>query len=355
MIRINLLGRSKGGKRRRAGPSVGLPQVPNLGILIFVLLLVVEAAVFYSWHAGAAEAADSLANKAARRKIELETLQETKKAIDTARAETDKLQAQKVVFDELFADKVGPVMALTYLSFILHPRDIAQASTAELKALEAAGWRVEWDARKAWLTSVREANGEVTLAGEALDHEDVAEVQRRLESSPYFRETKLVFQGRKRDEKLGVEFVEFTIRGSLVYLIVPAKPDLPPVEAAVPAGSAPPALGAAGTIAVPAVPPAAEPSPSGLLRATPGDAGSTAPPPGKVDAGSTAALQKDAGDDADAGATPPEDTAAEPVVPKPVTPSPAPPAAPARRAPEPLPAAPESGAPPPVDDRTPEG
>jgi len=131
------------------------------------------------------------------------------------------------VFDELFADKVGPVNALTYLSFILQPRDEATTSADELKAMEAAGWRVAWNAQQAWFTSIHEDKGEITITGEALEHNDVAEVTRRLESSPYFRNMKLKTQERKRDDKLGRDYISFTIGGSLVYLIDPVQTAVP--------------------------------------------------------------------------------------------------------------------------------
>lgn len=357
MIRINLIGRTKG--KRRRGPAMGLPQVPNLGILLFALLFVIETAVFYSWHASAAEAADQVAQKVAKRKLEFEQLDQIKKQIATAKEETDKLVAQKVLFDELFADKAGPVNALSYLGFIVHPRDEATSDTEELKSLEAAGWRVGWDARKAWFTRITEQAGEVTLLGEALDHEDVAEVQRRLESSPYFRDMKLHFQEIKKDERLGVPYIEFTIRGSMVYLIVPVQPAAPPAEPAPGAAAAADAAKAGDTDAgkksdaapgKTALPSAALPS-----TPTPSDAPVRLVPvlPAAADAGASDA---DAGtgdadvDAGDAAAAPAEDAAAAPVVPKPVA---APVAPPARAAPPPLPTAAPSGAPPAVEDEAP--
>ncbi len=88
-----------------------------------------------------------------------------------------------------------------------------------------------------WLTSVHEREGEVTLVGGAVDHGDVAEVARRLESSAHFREMKLVSQERKFDVALGVTYIEFTIRGDMVYLLEPYKPagaapEAPPAAAA---------------------------------------------------------------------------------------------------------------------------
>ncbi len=239
LIRINLLGRAKGSKARRIGPT--LPDVPNLGILIFVLLLVIEGAVFYLWQMTATDSARAVDNQVRLREKEFKDLTENKRLIGEAQEQVTKLKKNKVLFDEMFAEKVGPVNALTYLSFVLHPRDESITAGDELKAMEAAGWRVNWDARRAWITSYRELGGEVTIQGEALAHEDVAELQRRLESSPYFRNPKLVYQDVKRDDKLGAPFVDFSIRAWLVYLVEPIPGLLPPgVEPEAPAATAGP-------------------------------------------------------------------------------------------------------------------
>ncbi len=222
MIRVNLLGRKPTAKAKGAGGvRVRLPEIPNLGVLVFVLMLVIEGAVLYLWQMQAAEEADRANSQLQARKRELEDLQKNRDEITAMTEEVKKLKEQKAVFDELFAEKAGPAAALQYLSFMLQPRDEAVTPPEELKAMEAAGWRVSWDARKAWITSYRETGGEVTLQGRALDHEDVAEVARRLESSPYFREPKLVFQENKKDDRLGIGYVEFSIRASLVYQIEP--------------------------------------------------------------------------------------------------------------------------------------
>ncbi|MBM4345379.1 MAG: PilN domain-containing protein [Deltaproteobacteria bacterium] len=226
MIRINLLGRQKGARTRRVGPT--LPDVPNLGILVFVLLLVIEGAVFYLWQMTASDGARSVDNQVRMRDKEYKELENNKRLITEAQEQVTKLKKNKLLFDEMFAEKVGPVNALTYLSFVLQPRDEAITASDELKAMEAAGWRVNWDARRAWMTSYRELGGEVTLQGEALSHEDVAELQRRLESSPFFRNPKLVYQDVKKDDKLGVPFVDFSIRAWLVYLVEPIPGLLPP-------------------------------------------------------------------------------------------------------------------------------
>lgn len=223
MIRINLIGRGPARRGKKGGVGLRLPDIPNVGILLFVLLLVIEGAVFYLWQTSASDEATRANARLQLRKRELVELEKNKSAIAAATEEIKKLAEQKLVFDELFAEKIGPVGALQYLSFILQPRDEATTPTEDLKALEAAGWRVAWDARRAWVTSYRELQGEVTIQGRAMAHEDVAEVQRRLESSPYFRDPRLVYQENKKDDRLGLGFAEFSIRATLVYLIEPLK------------------------------------------------------------------------------------------------------------------------------------
>ncbi len=322
LIRINLLGRQKGSKSRRVGPT--LPDVPNLGILIFVLLLVIEGAVFYLWQMTATDGARAVENQVRMRDKEYKELENNKRLIAETQDQVTKLKKNKALFDEMFAEKIGPVNALTYLSFVLHPRDEAITASDELKAMEAAGWRVNWDARRAWVTSYRELGGEVTIQGEALSHEDVAELQRRLESSPYFRSPKLVYQDVKRDEKLAVPFVDFSIRAFLVYLVEPIPGLLPPgVEPEAP----PVAAGPEGADAVSGDGVAADATgdadPTASAKAGPdvGVIGAKSPtialplPPTPVDAGAASAGDPvDAAGDADAGAQEPDaavpDTAA---------------------------------------------
>lgn len=253
LIRINLIGRPGAGKKGGARRGLQLPDVPNVGLLLFALFLVIEGAVFFQWQLNSSEEATRATSRLTLRRKEIAELQKIKEEITKTTEEVKKLDAQKVVFDVLLAERSGPVGALHYLSFMLQPRAEAETAADELKAMEAAGWRVAWDARKAWITGFRETDGEVTLTGEALGHEDVAEVQRRLESSAYFRDPKLVFQEKKRDDKLGIFYVEFSIRASLVYLVEPKNPEEP-------------ATAAEGD---PAAAPGADPSLAGAGAATP--------------------------------------------------------------------------------------
>ena len=222
-IRVNLIGTGKrrGGRRR-------MPDVPNIGILLFILVLVIESAVLYSWHASASEAAHQVDQHLRKARHDLEVAKKLHADIEKVNKELATLSEQVRLFDELKAEKSGPVNALSYLSFILQNRDPSSWPREEQKLMEAAGWRVEWKANRAWFTTFTQAKWIVTLKGEALAHEDVAEVQRRLESSPYFRAVKLVFQENADRPELKKRYVEFTIKAALVYQVDPWK--WPPVE-----------------------------------------------------------------------------------------------------------------------------
>ena len=238
MIRINLLGRQKGPKGSKT--SFSLPRIPNVGLLLALLVLVIEGAVAFQWSQQAADDANRLEAKARQAREEVDEYAKIKSEVDEIKKKLEDNGKEKVIFDQLLAEKIGPVNAMTYLAFILAPRREAEVPGDELRQMELAGWRVAWpgERSRAWLTSIRERGGEVTLMGAALDHADVAEVQRRLESSAYFRDMRLVSQERKVEGSLGVPFVEFTIRGSLIYLIEPLRTgDEPPPEAAAAAGA----------------------------------------------------------------------------------------------------------------------
>ncbi len=241
MIRINLLGRNKGQKSGKR--SFSLPRIPNVGLLLALLILVIEGAVAFQWSQQAAEDANKLESKARKLKEDVDDYTKVKAEADELHHKLEDSGKEKLIFDELFAEKVGPANALTYLSFILAPRKEAELPGDELKQMELAGWRVNWpgERARAWLTGVHEREGEVTLVGGAVDHGDVAEVARRLESSAYFREMKLVSQERKFDATLGVTYIEFTIRGDLIYLLEPYK-----APGAAPEGEAPPEAAADG-------------------------------------------------------------------------------------------------------------
>ncbi len=201
-----------------------------------MLVLVIESAVLYSWHANAAEAANQVDHRVRKVKHELELAKKVHADVTKVKKEITELSSQVRLFDSMKAEKIGPVDALHFLSFILQVRDPATWPRDEQKLMEAAGWRIRWDARRAWFTHVEQNSWMIDIKGRALAHEDVAEVLRRLESSPYFRNVKLKFQVSQNDSQLNAKFVAFSIEANLLYLIKPwswpprEEPEAPPPE-----------------------------------------------------------------------------------------------------------------------------
>jgi hypothetical protein len=339
MIRVNLLTGAKKGARRRAGGGRGaasfqLPEIPNVGLLLVVLLIVAEAAGMFVWQGKLSDEANKATAKLNITRNELTQLQKIKDSITALKDETDKLQAQETMFAEMFADKAGPVDALTWLAFCLEPRPKDTTANADKMAMERAGWNPNWNPRTAWFTSFVENDGEIVLTGEALTNGDATELWKRLSSSPYFRcsqtdkatcELENFVTTEKMDEGLKMRIVEFKMTGSVVYLIDPFDKPPPPAADAPADAAGEPAKATEAEAAADARPAALPPI----------DQGAPA-----VDAGSgedADASDADASADADAADAP------APVVPKPAEVKPA---AEAAADPEPVPVAPKAEAPP---------
>jgi len=329
MIRINLIA-TRGQKRKRPALQLQL-GVPNMGMVLVALALLLEGGGLYLWYDSAFEEAEKASKIVKEKQRQIEELKKVKADIEAIKAETEKLDAQEAVFKSLRADREGPVNALVYLSYILADRDnAASVSPEESRALEQAGLRGPWKSNQAWFTSFKERDGEVVLTGEARDHDDVAEVQRRLEASAYYRNVRLNFQERKVNNDLGqFPFVAFQITAALVY-DVEHKPDEP--KTGVPAVTGQP-------IPAPGAPPGSLPPPAAQVGADGPDAGATGDVAGD-------AKIEDAPDVA-----PPQDVASPPPPPQPAAPPPKPaaPSEPSAEQPAAPPVEPPSTAPPPAE------
>ena len=160
----------------------------------------------------------------------------------------------------LQADQIGPAMALQYLSYALTRIDDDPVHQEEARAQELAGWNPKWDTRRVWLKSIDIKNAtdgkgsRVEIKGEALDHQDVAEFYRRLESSDIFIGLNSPSQRRKVHEELNIKYIDFSVTATLSF--VPTANAWKQAEAdAVKAAAAPqPEAGADGAAPSPARP-----------------------------------------------------------------------------------------------------
>lgn len=256
MIRINLIGLKT--KRAKQASKGGRAQ-----LFVFAAVILAEIAFLFLWHQRLTNELADAKKRTSDANAKIEDLKRVKVAWETWLAEKADIEAQEQVFDRLRADQLGPPAMLEYVTYALTP--LVDSSTAgdEARAQELVGWNPAWDTRRVWIRSVREEGDKLIFMGAAVDHEDVAEFYRRLESSGFFFNVEPGSQTRKVHPDLGNKYVEFEVSMGLSYLAVlepadqAAATDAAGVdadgEAAPPAGQ-PGAPGAPGTPAGPGTP-----------------------------------------------------------------------------------------------------
>lgn len=257
MIRINLLG-------LKAKPK---PTASRKQLVVFVGLVVLEALFLFVWHQKLASELTDATKRTKEASAKIDDLKRVKVAWEQWQAEKADLDRQSQVFETLRADQIGPPMMLQYLSYTLTALDDTPAGRDEAKAQELAGWNPKWDARRVWLTNIKQKDQLLTIEGQSLDHEDVAEFYRRLESSDFFSSVEPGLQTRKVHPELGIRFVEFTATADVSYRAA-IEPESKP--AGTPAPTAPQAPGGGPGTPAPGAPASGGPgAPAASLPSAP--------------------------------------------------------------------------------------
>jgi len=207
IIKINLIG-------RRAKPK---PTTSRAQLLLFAGLLVVEALFLFVWYQKLSSELDTVKARVKEANSKLDELKRVKQAWEQWQAEKADLDRQTQVFESLKAEQIGPPTMLEYVSYVLTKVPDDASGADELKAQELVGWNPKWDPRRVWLTSISQRKDQVSLKGEAIDHEDVAEFYRRLQSSDFFHDVEPGLQTRKFHDTLQLKLVEFSVTAQLNY------------------------------------------------------------------------------------------------------------------------------------------
>jgi len=216
MIRINLIG-------TKAKPKA---RAPIGQIFIFLGLILVEAIFLFVWYQMLSSDLDDVVARTKDARAKIEDLKKVKLSWEQWQVEKADLARQAAIFETLRSDQLGPPQALEYLSYVLTRIPDSPLTSDEIKAQELVGWTPKWDPRRVWIKRIDEKNGVVTIRGEAIDHEDVAEFYRRLETSDYFTHVAPGLQLRKVSGQLGIKFVEFALTAGLNYRIPDMTPDM---------------------------------------------------------------------------------------------------------------------------------
>ncbi len=90
---------------------------------------------------------------------------------------------------------------------------LRKGKTGPVRALDDLATEIP---NRVWLTEMKETSGSVTLAGVAIDHEDVSAFMKSLQKSKYFKGIVLGFSKQTKD-KSGVNLYEFKITCAVNY------------------------------------------------------------------------------------------------------------------------------------------
>ncbi len=179
MIRINLL--PVRAKKKRNTSIYQL--VAMSGVVVFTLLVV--AIVHFA-----------MANKLAEQEKKIADSQSEIKRLEKIIGEVKELDQQKsrllnqlAVIDKLEKGKRGPVRVLDELSNAIPKR--------------------------VWLTNFREAGGNLSMTGSAIDNADISEFMRVMQKSPYFSNVQLKFT--QADVREGVSVYNFEVGCKVNY------------------------------------------------------------------------------------------------------------------------------------------
>ena len=219
MIRINLLP-IKQDRRKEAGRNHLL-----IGILVVFLELVVAVVLSIDLDNEIAEQQNQNNSLQAR----ISRINNTIAGHDKILAEIKEYEQRQTAIEELQAARTGPVQVMLELSRILSKNGKPTVSDEKyqeiVKKNPSRGYDENWDFRRVWLLSFSEKDKRVTIKGQGMSHEDVAEFLRRISLSSFFVSSELVstqLSGPSIDTRsLGatgrVEVVSFTVVGDIRY------------------------------------------------------------------------------------------------------------------------------------------
>ena len=140
---------------------------------------------------------------------------------NSLKARHDELMAQKKTIEDLQKGRTGPVWIMRELSDILTPGKGPTINQREYEELlrtnPNAGYNPRWNPHRLWLTKITERGGMVRLVGNAKDYDDVAEFNKRINLSRFFKDDFLERNSQAMDKDLKQRVVVFSLRARVVY------------------------------------------------------------------------------------------------------------------------------------------
>jgi type IV pilus assembly protein PilN len=174
MIRINLLPLRAERKKEDARRLIS----------VYVLSVSLVLIGMVAWYLSGRQQVSRLEDELAKNKSEIAHYTELAKQIDQYKAQKAALDAKLGVITDLERSKTGPVHLLDELATRL-------------------------PVQRLWLTSLEQRGSGMTLKGQALDNESIANFMRQLEASDYISNVDL--QGVEQKENGGSKLMEFSL------------------------------------------------------------------------------------------------------------------------------------------------
>ena len=131
------------------------------------------------------------------------------------------LRDREEAIQKLQSARTGPTATMLELSRIMTPGRGPTVDRDKLEQLKRDNPQSvpnpNWDPRRLWLASYKEADRTVRVGGLARDGEDVSEFLRRLSLSDYFYEVKLLPATKQLDPLTKLELVKFEMSAKVRY------------------------------------------------------------------------------------------------------------------------------------------
>jgi type IV pilus assembly protein PilN len=131
------------------------------------------------------------------------------------------LRDREEAIQKLQSARTGPTATMLELSRIMTPGRGPTVDRDKLEQLKRDNPQSvpnpNWDPRRLWLASYKEADRTVRVGGLARDGEDVSEFLRRLSLSDYFYDVKLLPATKQVDPLTKLELVKFEMSAKVRY------------------------------------------------------------------------------------------------------------------------------------------
>jgi type IV pilus assembly protein PilN len=137
-------------------------------------------------------------------------------------ARLKELRDREDAIQKLQSARTGPTSTMLELSHVLTvggPGPSADRDKIEQLKRDNPSqvYNPNWDPRRLWLTSYKEADRVVRLGGLARDGEDVSELERRLKLSDYFSDVKLLPGAKIVEQQTHQELFQFELSAKVKY------------------------------------------------------------------------------------------------------------------------------------------